>query len=141
MTFLRATTASLVTIFLIGCGNVPVAEKAVQPAAKDDLIYLDYPLPEQEVSSPLVIQGRARGNWFFEGSFPLILADWDGRIIAEGIAQAQSDWMTEDFVEFEGRLEYEKPELYDRGSLILKKDNPSGLPENDDALEITVFLQ
>ena len=27
-----------------------------------------------------------------------------------------------------------------RGSLILKKDNPSGMPEHDDALEIPIFF-
>jgi hypothetical protein len=46
--------------------------------------------------------------------------------------------MTEDFVDFEAELDFEKPDLYERGSLILQKANPSGLPENDEALEITV---
>jgi hypothetical protein len=52
--------------------------------------------------------------------------------------------MTTDYVPFEAVLEFERPldigDFSRRGSLILQKDNPSGLPENDDALEITIFF-
>jgi hypothetical protein len=99
------------------------------------------PAPNGEVSSPLVVEGRARGTWYFEASFPLVLVDWDGRIIAEGVAQAQGDWMTEDFVPFKGELSFTKPEYNDRGALILKKDNPSGLPEHDDAIEVPIIFK
>jgi len=107
---------------------------------KIDLIQLYSPKPKQAIASPLKISGKARGTWFFEGDFPVILVDWDGRIIAESIAQAKSDWMTQDFVEFEATLEFEKPDtqVSNRGALILQKDNPSGLPQNDDALEIPI---
>lgn len=123
----------------------PYATIPTEPCGdKSNLIILETPQPEQEITSPLIIKGRARGVWFFEASFPLILTDWDGRIIAESFATAKTDWMTEDFVQFEGILEFETPEnigdFSKRGSLILKKDNPSGLPENDDALEISVYF-
>lgn len=107
----------------------------------NDLIKLEQPLPDQRISSPVKIKGQARGNWFFEGDFPVILTDWDGKIIAQGYATAKSDWMTEEFVPFAASLEFTKPALYDRGSLILQKDNPSGLPENDQVLEITVYFE
>jgi hypothetical protein len=97
------------------------------------------------VSSPFTLRGEARGNWFFEGSFPLVLTDWDGRIIAEHYATATSEWMTTDFVPFESELEFAAPQdigdFSRRGSLILQKNNASGLPELDDALEITVFFE
>lgn len=109
---------------------------------QSDVIVLDTPRPETIVTSPLHISGRARGNWFFEASFPVSLTDWDGRIIAQGVAEAKGDWMTEDFVPFEATVSFKTPVsgkgIPDTGSLILKKDNPSGLPEYDDALEITV---
>ena len=92
----------------------------------------------QKIESPLTIKGRARGTWFFEGSFPIILVNWDGLIIAQSYATAKTDWMTEDYVEFEGKIEFQKPGVYDRGALILQKDNPSGLSEYDDALEISI---
>src|SRR6185436_520379 len=52
------------------------------------------------VSSPLTVTGEARGNWYFEASFPAVLVDWDGKIIAQLPAQAQGDWMTQEFVPF-----------------------------------------
>lgn len=106
-----------------------------------DLIRVDTPLPESTVSSPLTVRGAARGNWFFEASFPVILTDWDGRIIAEGIAQAEGEWMTTEYVPFTAQLTFTPDtEVSNRGSLILKKDNPSALPEHDDAFEFTVYF-
>lgn len=107
---------------------------------KTDLIRISTPRPNQTISSPLTITGEARGNWYFEASFPVFLVDWDGRIIAQGVAQAKSDWMTTDFVPFEAALTFtvDKNAYSNKGSLILKKDNPSGLPQNDDALEIPI---
>ncbi len=115
------------------------------PASLDDLIVVDSPLPGATVSSPLTITGKARGNWYFEASFPVVLTDWDGRIITQGIAQAQGEWMTADYVPFTATLTFNPPTPGDpaanRGSLILKKDNPSGLPQNDAALELPVLFK
>jgi hypothetical protein len=104
---------------------------------KRDLIIIDNPRPNQEIASPLVVQGQARGNWFFEASFPVKLYDKNNNLIAQGIAQAKSDWMTEDFVPFEAKLVF-SPASTEKGTLILQKDNPSGLPENDDQLIVPV---
>lgn len=110
---------------------------------KYDLIRLDLTLPGSRIASPLKLSGKARGNWFFEASFPIVLVDWDGRIIAETHATAEGDWMTTDFVPFSATLVFTKPDtsVSNRGALILRKDNPSGLPENDDALELPVFFE
>ncbi len=112
---------------------------------KSDLIRLTSPLPGALISSPVTITGEARGNWYFEASFPVFLTDWDGKIIAQGIATAQGEWMTTEFVPFTAALTFSKSDISgqysDRGTLILKKDNPSGLPEYDDALEIPVYLK
>jgi len=125
---------------------------APQPATPEDagnaaqnahLIVLDNPRPNQTITSPLTVTGQARGYWFFEASFPVVLVDWDGRIIAQGIATAKGDWMTADFVPFEATLTFavDKNAYSNRGALILKKDNPSGLPQNDDALEVPVVIK
>lgn len=123
-------------------GPVPVAEEPAQWSAPyKDLIRVDYPAPEAKVSSPLQIKGEARGNWYFEGAFPVVLTDWDGKTIAQGIAQAQGEWMTTDYVPFEVTLNYAvDTTVSNRGTLILKKENPSGFPENDDAFETSIFL-
>lgn len=108
---------------------------------KSDLIRLTSVHEGDYITSPLMITGEARGTWFFEASFPVFLVNWDGLIIAQGIAQAQAEWMTEDFVPFVVNLEFTKPEYKNNGALIFKKDNPSGLPEHDDALEISIFFK
>ena len=107
---------------------------------KMDLVIVDFPRPTAVVVSPLEIKGEARGTWFFEASFPVELLDENGKVIATGIAQAKSDWMTENFVPFELKLEFQKPETK-KGNLILRKDNPSGLPENDDQFRIPVRFE
>lgn len=114
-------------------------QKADQPDSQEN-IRLQHPTEGQKISSPLLVTGKARGNWFFEASFPVILTDWDGKIIAQTAATTSDDWMTEEFVSFSAKLEFEKPPYGERGFLILQKDNPSGLPENDRAYEITVFF-
>lgn len=106
-----------------------------------NLIRVSNPIPNQTISSPLTIEGEARGSWFFEASFPVVLTDWDGLIIAEGIATAKSDWMTADFVPFTATLTFKNPTYKNNGSLILKKDNPSGLPANDNSLEIPIIFK
>ena len=118
---------------------------------KVDLIRINVPRPGTFIASPLSISGEARGYWFFEASFPVVLTDWDGRIIAEGYASANppagGNWMTEEFVPFTSTIQFESPymvgdpDFMRRGTLILQKDNPSGLPEHDDALEIPVRFE
>lgn len=113
----------------------------VEVELKNDLIVVDTPLVGSEVSSPLEITGKARGYWFFEASFPIVVVDWDGKIIGQGIAQSTSEWMTQEFVPFKATITFDASStVSNRGALILKKDNPSGLPENDDAFEIPIFF-
>jgi len=111
---------------------------------KNDKIFVTIPIPNSIVTNPIVIKGEARGNWFFEASFPIIIVDWDGLIVGEGIATAESEWMTTDFVPFLAEIQYTlaTSSLYStRGAIILKKDNPSGLPENDEAIEIPILFE
>jgi Immunoglobulin-like domain of bacterial spore germination len=123
--------------------TVPADVKA-QIDAKADKIKITSPLPMSVVQSPLEINGQARGNWFFEASAPVSLVDWDDRVIAQGTIKAQGDWMTTEFVPFTAELTFTSPykdgdqDAFKRGALIFKKDNPSGLPKNDDSLEIPI---
>lgn len=113
-------------------------DQLLEANVKDDLIIVDFPIPNSQISSPLTFSGKARGPWFFEASFPVYLVNWDGLIIAQGIATAQGDWMTNDYVPFSGTLEFEKPDYGERGAIIFQKDNPSGLSEYDNALEMSI---
>lgn len=108
------------------------------PEAKANLIVSDL-APGDQVSSPLTVTGKARGYWYFEASFPAELLDANGNQLAITPAQAQSDWMTEDFVPFSVTLTYPTPATA-TGTLMLRKDNPSGEPQNDDFLAIPVVF-
>lgn len=120
------------------CEFAPCPEESPE----SDLIRVTAPTPQSTITSPVTITGMARGTWFFEASFPISIVNWDGLIIGEGVATAQSEWMTEDFVPFSASIAYtlDPQTPYNRGAIILRKDNPSGLPENDDAIEIPVLL-
>ncbi len=119
-----------------------IIPKAPNKNPTHPMIVLEQPQESEEVSSPLIIEGEARGSWFFEATFPVVLTNWDGLIIAEGFATAEGDWMTQEFVPFTGELAFiSDTSVSNRGSLILQKANPSGLPEHDDAYEITVFFK
>ena len=105
---------------------------------RSDLIILDSPLPGANISSPLTIKGQARGTWFFEGDFPIMLEDGQGKNIAVSYATAKGEWMTTDYVGFEGKIQFKSQLSGQRGTLILKKDNPTGQAKFDDALKIPV---
>ena len=107
--------------------------------SKADLIRVAEPGPGEEIQSPLTVKGQARGYWFFEASFPVKLLDGNGKEIAVGIAQAEEEWMTTEFVPFSVTFSFQKP-MTGTGTLVLKKDNPSGLPEHDDELRIPVVF-
>ena len=116
------------------------AEDIGNELEKADLIKVSTPCPNQVVQSPLLIKGEARGFWFFEADFPVKLFDKNGNLIALAIARAQGEWMTEDFVPFETELNFEVSNTQ-KGTLVLEKDNPSGLAEHYDELRIPVVLQ
>ncbi|MBP9710756.1 MAG: Gmad2 immunoglobulin-like domain-containing protein [Candidatus Pacebacteria bacterium] len=107
---------------------------------KQDLIVAATPRPGDSAVSPLTISGEARGYWFFEASFPYELQDAQGNMIAQGPVQATGDWMTEEFVPFTIDITFPPQPVGSEGTLLLKKDNPSGLPENEDALVIPVVF-
>jgi hypothetical protein len=102
-----------------------------------DLIRVISPLRNATVTSSFVVSGEARGMWYFEASFPVRLYDAQGELLGTSIAQAQGDWMTENFVPFSATLTFIPPST-DTGTLVFQKDNPSGLPENDKEVRIPV---
>jgi hypothetical protein len=102
---------------------------------KINIIRVNTPRPNEKVTSPLEIKGEARGAWFFEGSFPLEIVTESGVTITQSFVTAEGDWMTEEFIPFSAEVAFD-PGNEKSGFLILKKDNPSGLIENDDFLKI-----
>ncbi len=108
--------------------------------ASKDLIIVDSPKPGETVGQTFSISGSARGYWYFEASFPVEIQDGQGNVIAQTIAQAEGDWMTEEFVPFKARVEFPAP-YYGDVIVVLKKDNPSGEPERDASVMFPVVIQ
>ena len=69
-----------------------------------------------------------------------MLTDDKGATLAQIPAKAEGEWTTANFVPFTATLIFTVPPNIKTGSLILKKDNPSGLPEKDDNLDIPVMF-
>jgi hypothetical protein len=117
---------------------VPTSGNGGTPTpVETDMVKVLSPLPNATVASPLLVRGEARGNWYFEASFPVRLLDASGREIATGIATAQGDWMTTEFVPFEARLTFAAPPT-SSGTLVLERSNPSGLPQNAGDVRVPV---
>lgn len=106
-----------------------------------DLIQVELPYPGAVVGKEFSVLGKARGTWFFEASFPVVLLDKDGRILAQGIAQANGDWMTTEFVPFKADLKVNDPNYIGKGTLILKKDNPSGDSVRDASASFEINIE
>lgn len=104
------------------------------------MVVLTTPTINSVISSPLHIAGKAKGGWFFEGSFPVKLVDANNKVLAQGPATAQGEWMTPEYVQFTADLTFSVPSTQ-TGMLILQNDNPSGLPENQQTVSIPVRFQ
>lgn len=107
---------------------------------EEALIEVTDPQPGDDVGGTFLIEGRARGMWYFEASFPVDLLDGDGNVIASVPAQALSDWMTEEFVPFQATLTVPASAFAQDGELVLRKANASGLPEHDDEVRVPVRI-
>lgn len=88
----------------------------------------------------LLVQGAARGNWYFEASFPVSITRLDGSSVADSHAEALTDWMTEALVPFEAQLTI-PPGTSGVHILLMRNDNPSGDPERDKSVAIPIVVQ
>jgi hypothetical protein len=102
-----------------------------------DLIRVEQPQPNQVVTSPLKIKGKARGYWFFEAEAPYKLVDEDYRTLAAGSMRAQGEWMIDGFVPFEAEVSFQAPDAKS-GFLVLSRSNASGKPEHDRVYRVPV---
>src|SRR3989338_5609405 len=93
-----------------------IPRKTVEPAPNDQSeepieaeVIVDTPQPGDMVASPLEVKGRAKGFWFFEANLPVTLKDQNGNVLVQKGFQAQGDWMTENYVEFDDVLTFPTP--------------------------------
>ncbi|MBU0981193.1 hypothetical protein KKC94_00705 [Patescibacteria group bacterium] len=107
--------------------------------SENEDITVSFPEVNDTVECPITFEGEARGPWYFEASFPVKLEDKSGKLIAQTIAEAQEDWMTEEFVPFEG--EFENVTFEGDSVMIFENANPSGLEENADEITFSVKIE
>ncbi len=113
--------------------------RAVYENADTNMIRVETPLPGATVSSTFSVQGSARGGWYFEANFPYEVLDANEIMIAQGPVTAGGEWMTPEFVPFSFVVSI--PEYVGSATLVLRNDNPSGLPENDASVSIPIIIQ
>ncbi|MDO8514177.1 MAG: Gmad2 immunoglobulin-like domain-containing protein [bacterium] len=123
--------------------EAPTVSTSSPQATSDPLsksVTVTSPKANAAVEKKFIVAGSAPGTWFFEASFPVQVRDKDNNKIGQGVAQAQGDWMTTDLVTFTTTItlsgNYTGP-----ATLVLLRDNPSGLPENDDSVSIPITIQ
>ena len=134
----------LAALLFASPASSPSSGAAVAPSSASqpfmsEKVKVSSPLPSGTVSKTFTVVGQARGTWYFEASFPVQVRDSQNNLVGSGLAQAQSDWMTENFVPFTVLVTvnaYSGP-----ATLVLIKDNPSGLPENEDSVEFPIAIQ
>lgn len=125
-----------------GCASGPTIVDNGNLDEKVDLIRVTSPEPGDLVTNDVVITGEARGTWFFEATFPVTVYDANGLGLCGSYAQAEGEWMTEEFVLFSATFSCPINEATTAtGRIVLEKDNPSGLPQNDDSAYYWVHFE
>lgn len=108
--------------------------------ADEDMIVVDLLTADRVVSNPFTVSGKARGNWYFEASFPIQVVDQTGAVLVTMPVQAQGEWMTSEFVPFSAEVKL-PDDFHGPATLVLHNDNASGLPEHDRSVSIPIFVE
>ncbi len=116
------------------------SQKIAYTNATDDDIQVELPFAGAVTGKQFSVIGKARGTWYFEASFPVLVLDKNGAVLFQAPAQAQGEWMTVEFVPF--KIDITIPNNYiGPATLVLKKDNPSGDPSRDASMSIPITIE
>lgn len=108
-------------------------------AMMSDTIVVSNPTNGQVLDTKSIkLTGKARGSWYFEGSAPVEIRDINNNLLKETYITAQGEWMTTEFVSFEGETNFTLPSGITSGFIIFKNSNASGEPQYDKKLVIPV---
>ncbi|EKD23954.1 MAG: hypothetical protein ACD_81C00138G0008 [uncultured bacterium] len=103
-------------------------------------IIITIPTENTVATSPLLVEGLARGMWYFEAVFGVEIIDANRKLLGKHYVTATEDWMSESLVPFKGEFEFKKPTTK-TGFLIFRNDNPSGLKEHEKSFEVPVNFE
>lgn len=132
----RLLIAGIGAFALLAC--TPPQQAADEPATTETAsapsVVISTPAPGARVTSPLVVEGTAPGDWYFEAQFVGQLRAADGAVLAEAPARAQEDWMTEAPVSY--RAEFTFSVTQDTpATIVLQEDMPA---DNAHPREVTI---
>lgn len=117
----------------------PPADSYTSPKGVAIKVYA--PASNAQLVSPVIVLGEVPGSWSFEAVFPVKILDSNGNLVARGTAQLLGNWTTDQLVPFSVKLIYNTNTVArGNGTLVLQKDNPSGLSANDDSVSIPIKL-
>ena len=102
-------------------------------------VVVDAPKSGAGVPKTFTVTGKAPGPWYFEASFPIEVRNASGTVLTTGIATALSEWMTTEDVPFKADISVTG--YTGAATLVLKRDNPSGLPQNDASVSMPITIQ
>lgn len=136
LSLLAIISIVLVLLAFVFVRRVDAPTQNIQNTPEPEIV-LDYPQPNDVVTSPLVIKGKAKGTWFFEGDFPVTLYYGVKNDFVDAHATAKGEWMTTDYVDFEATINFPVPPTND-GLLVLIKNNPSDMRELDKSFSVKV---
>ena len=118
---------------------VPAPAAASSKAPLSASVSVSSPLPNASVGKTFTVEGVAPNGWYNEAVFPIQVRDGDDDLIASGQGMAESDWTVSGPVRFHATIRlsqtYSGP-----ADLILLRDNPSGLPQNEDEVTIPIII-
>lgn len=103
-----------------------------------DTIHMTSQATNQTITSPVTVQGEAKGSWFFEANMRGSIVDSEGNTVKIFPIAAKTDWMTSDFVPFAESVSFTSPGYGQKGFIVIENDNPSGLLENSKSIKIPV---
>jgi hypothetical protein len=116
-----------------------VLDEVVYDNATPDLIVVADPTPHEKTGQVIPVVGKARGGWFFEGSFPVEVRDMKGTVLGSGAASTKEDSLTNNFISFSAQIKV-SPTYTGPAMVVLKRDNPSGLEANEASIEIPITI-
>ena len=136
---IKIIIALVVLLAAVVLGGVLIASPSPSGSPfVSEKVKVTLPFPGATVLREFIVTGEARGVWFFEASFPVEVRDPEGNVVGRGLATAEGEWMTEEFVPFSAPVTIEN--YSGPATLVLIKDNPSGLPEHDDSVSFQITV-
>jgi hypothetical protein len=115
-----------------------ITEGACKLTGGSNFLQVTAPAEGQLVTSPVNIKGQVLSPWLSEGVALIMIVDANGKTLGSTQIKGPSDWMTrESWMDFQSSITYTKPTT-PTGFVVFKKDNPSGLPANDQTVKLPV---